>query len=316
MNYVRIIGFFLFFPFTLLPVLKNIPNFASIFSNGQISMILIADSGSTKTDWALFDLQGTSLARMKTVGINPFHQSESEIADVLATINVERTDAVFFYGSGVRPELKPVMKHLLASRFPQASSIEAESDLLGAARALCGREQGIACILGTGSNSCLYDGQQIVENTPPLGYVLGDEGSGAVLGRNFLNAIYKGTLPDSLREAFEREYELTVADVIRKVYREPLANRWMASLSVFIQKKIASYPELSDLVMRGFRDFIQRNILTYHRNDLPFSAIGSIAYYYRNELAHAASLEGLHLHRVEASPMEGLIRYHVESLKP
>ena len=285
------------------------------FSNERISMILIADSGSTKTDWVLLDPQGTLISRMQTVGINPFHQSETEIATVLATLNVERVDAVFFYGSGVRPELKPVMKQLLARRFPQALTIEAESDLLGAARALCGREQGIACILGTGSNSCLYDGQQIVENTPPLGYVLGDEGSGAVLGRNFLNAIYKGILPESLREAFEREYEMTVADVVRKVYREPLANRWMASLSVFIQKNIILYPELSNLVMNGFRDFIQWNILTYHRADLSLSATGSIAYYYQTELAHAASLEGLRLHRIEASPMEGLMRYHIESVK-
>ena len=285
-------------------------NCISISFRNFAGMKLIADSGSTKTDWVLLDDQGQSSGNIKTDGINPFHQSEQTVLSILDRVDTPPVDAVYFYGSGLRPELRPVMQRLLASRFASAMTIEAESDLLGAARALYGNEPGLACILGTGANSCLYDGVNIVENTPPLGYILGDEGSGAVLGRNFINALYKGALPVSLRETFEQDTQLTLADVVQKVYREPMANRWLASLSSFIYQHKDTCHELSMLVVQGFRDFIQRNILPYHRPDLPLSATGSIAYYYQTELAHAASLEGLRLERVEASPISGLVRFH------
>ena len=145
---------------------------------------LIADSGSTKTDWALVDDTGQILFTGKTQGINPFHLSDDDIWKILAEeLTLPEVPArVFFYGSGVTESMKPRMEHLLFQQFPQAE-VHAESDLLGAARALLGRRSGIACILGTGANSCLYDGEHILLNTPPLGYILGDEGSGAVLGK-------------------------------------------------------------------------------------------------------------------------------------
>ncbi|MDE6689371.1 MAG: ATPase, partial [Prevotella sp.] len=235
--------------------------------NGQT---LIADSGSTKTDWAL----GT--VRVRTQGINPFHQDATAIRAVLRdelTPQLEATEIrrVAFYGSGVRPELEEKMVSILREFFPQAVEIEAHGDLLGAARALCGHEAGIACILGTGANSCLYDGKQIIGNIPPLGYILGDEGSGAVLGRNFLNALYKNRLSSSIREEFEATQAVKMADVIERVYRQPMANRWLASLSVFIHRHLCE-PEVEALVMDNFRDFIVRNIVPYHRPDLPVSA--------------------------------------------
>ena len=153
--------------------------------------ILIADSGSTKTEWALGDV------RVKTQGINPFHQDDEIIRNILKdelrphlSSHLNQLRAIYFYGSGVRPELEGKMVRLLSEVFPEAAHVEAHSDLLGAAIALCGHHEGIACILGTGANSCLFDGKAIVENVPPMGYILGDEGSGAVLGKRFLNALY------------------------------------------------------------------------------------------------------------------------------
>ena len=155
-------------------------------------MILIADSGSTKTDWALQSASG-SIERFHTQGINPFHQDRSVIAEILRQellpqLDLETISNVFFYGSGVRPEQEPVMISLLQEAFPYAKQIEAHSDLLGSARALCGHNYGIASILGTGANSCLYDGETIIQNTPALGYILGDEGSGGVMGKLFIRA--------------------------------------------------------------------------------------------------------------------------------
>ena len=158
-------------------------------------MILIADSGSTKTDWLLV---AEGAYTIHTQGINPVHQSEAVIRDILCKevlpavgMSVPVVEAVFFYGSGCTPQHIPVVERLLREAFPQSNQVEVQSDLVGAARALCGRHEGIACILGTGANSCLWDGGRIVQNTPALGYILGDEGSGAVLGRMFLNAIFK-----------------------------------------------------------------------------------------------------------------------------
>jgi N-acetylglucosamine kinase-like BadF-type ATPase len=274
-------------------------------------MKLIADSGSTKTDWALTTGQGGEVVLLKTEGINPVHQSADVIRGILRSLQVdEPVDAVFFYGSGIRPELKVFMRGLLAERFTEAGDIVAESDLLGAARALCGHGEGIACILGTGANSCLYDGHGIVQNTPALGYILGDEGSGAVIGRNLLNAMYKNALPEALRQTFEQELGLTLADVIRKVYKEPMPNRWLASLSPFIHRHILQYPQLSQMVVDTLQTFLHRNVLPYNRSDLKVSAVGSIAWYYQTELAHAATLEGMGLGRVTASPLDGLIAYH------
>jgi len=275
------------------------------------NMKLIADSGSTKTDWVLTGHQGAVVERQHTEGINPIHQSEEDIRRILASLTFSQVESIHFYGSGVRPELQQKMRTLLADRYRiDESEVEAESDLLGAARALCGREEGIVCILGTGANSCLFDGDKIIENTPALGYILGDEGSGAVIGRNLLNAIYKGKLNPVVKEVFEEEMQLSVGDVIQRVYREPLPNRWMASLTYFIYRHLPDCQELSQLVVSSFQEFLHVNVTPYHRPDLPVSAVGSVAWFFRTELAHAASLECMRLGLVMQAPMEGLIRYH------
>lgn len=277
-------------------------------------MKLIADSGSTKTDWVLAD--GADVrARLQTQGINPFHQSED---DILAILRVELlpqltglpapVSRLHFYGSGVRPELEPLMTSLLQQVFPQAA-VEAHGDLLGAARAVCGRSEGIACIIGTGANSGLYDGLQIVQNTPPLGYILGDEGSGAVLGRHLLNALYKGLLPVALRETFEQQTGLQMSDVISRVYRQPMANRFLASLSPFIHEHL-DVPELSQMVVGCFRDFFSRNVAQYQRTDLPVGFVGSIAHHFHEQLSQAAAAEGFTVGTILRSPIDGLVAYH------
>lgn len=274
---------------------------------------LIADSGSTKTDWALIgSTSNASVRRLTTQGINPFHQDVSIIRRILTEELLSQLDddwkieRIRFYGSGIRPEQQCKMENLLNRLFPSATDVQARSDLLGAARALFGSETGIACILGTGANSCVYDGHDIVANTPPLGYILGDEGSGAVLGRLFLNAVYKGRLETSLRNSFEQWTGMTMEQIITRVYRQPLANRWLASLSVFIHDHLDS-PSVESLVIDNFRDFIRHNILPYGCNDLPLRAVGSIAFYYQEQLRIAAREVGISLDMVMRSPIDGLI---------
>lgn len=269
--------------------------------------VLIADSGSTKTDWAFMGM------RMQTQGINPFHQDEDTIRGILKdellpqlTSDIRHLTSILFYGSGVRPELEEKMRRLLGEAFPQAEHIEAHGDLLGAARALCNNEEGIACILGTGANSCLYDGERIVKNTPPMGYILGDEGSGAVLGARFLNALYKNRLSNEVKVAFETYMEMSMAQVIDRVYRQPMANRWLASLSTFIHQQIGN-PQIEQLVIDNFRDFIQRNITPYQRKDLPINAVGSIAFYYKEQLEKAVKEEGYTLGKIVRSPLDALV---------
>ena len=269
--------------------------------------VLIADSGSTKTDWAFMG------KRVQTQGINPFHQDEDTIRSILKeellpqlTSDITHLTSILFYGSGVRPELEEKMRRLLQEVFPQAEHIEAHGDLLGAARALCGHQEGIACILGTGANSCLYDGERIVENTPPMGYILGDEGSGAVLGVRFLNALYKNRLSNDVKASFEAFTEISMAQVIERVYRQPMANRWLASLSAFIHQQIDN-PQIEQLVIDNFRDFIQRNITPYQRKDLPINAVGSIAFYYKEQLEKAVKAEGYTLGKIVRSPLDALV---------
>jgi len=242
---------------------------------------IIADSGSTKTDWLI------GSKRISTQGINPIHQDDDAI---IAILNNEllshlspltsHPQTIRFYGAGVRPEQEERMERLLAQVFPKATSIEAKSDMLGAARALCGKDEGLACILGTGANSCLFDGKHIIQNTPPLGYILGDEGSGAVMGRMFLNALYKNRLYEGAKEEFEQFLKLNMANVIERVYRQPMANRWLASLCPYIRQHL-DQPSVQEVVVQNFRLFIRHNLEPYRRPHLPINAVGSVAHFFR-----------------------------------
>lgn len=283
---------------------------------------LIADSGSTKTDWALLSpaMYGkpAQVIRITSQGINPVHQSDNEIRQILLSellphLSIENVSRVYFYGSGVRPEKEMSMSQVLREALSCAEVVEAHSDLLGAARALCGHNYGIASILGTGANSCLYDGKAIVQNTPALGYILGDEGSGGVLGKHFLHELYKGVLSKDIRSEFEREYGLTMADVIQRVYREPMPNRFLASLAPFIHRHLSD-DAVKQIVINNFRDFFRYNIRPYGHPEMPVSFVGSIAWHFRAQLAEAAKLEGFAVGTILRSPIEGLIEYHQNNI--
>ena len=265
---------------------------------------IIADSGSTKTDWLI------GSKRISTQGINPIHQDDDAI---IAILNNEllshlspltsHPQTIRFYGAGVRPEQEERMERLLAQVFPKATSIEAKSDMLGAARALCGKEEGLACILGTGANSCLFDGKHIIQNTPPLGYILGDEGSGAVMGRMFLNALYKNRLYEGAKEEFEQFLKLNMANVIERVYRQPMANRWLASLCPYIRQHL-SQPSVQEVVVQNFQLFIRHNLAPYRRPHLPINAVGSVAHFFRPQLEQAAAAEGYTIGQILRSPLD------------
>jgi N-acetylglucosamine kinase-like BadF-type ATPase len=198
---------------------------------------------------------------------------------------------------------------LLRESFADARVVEAHSDLLGACRALCGDKAGIVCILGTGANSCIYNGKIILHNTPALGYILGDEGSGAVLGKHLLHDLYTGVLPNSVRLMFEKEMGLQLSDIINKVYREPQANRFLASLSEFIHRHLDE-EGIRQLVYSTFSDFINYHISRYGRRDLPLSFVGSIAYYYQEQLQLIVQMLDYEMGTILKSPLQGLVAYH------
>lgn len=275
---------------------------------------LLADSGSTKTDWCLVD-RGNPILRQQTQGINPVYQSEEEIErciqnELLPALNGRQPQALYFYGAGCTPALTEKMSHVLRRVLCPEGTVEVCSDMVGAARSLLGCQEGIACILGTGSNSCLWDGERMVQNVSPLGFILGDEGSGAYLGKRLVGDLLKGQTPSYLRDAFEAHYALTPADIIERVYRRPFPNRFLASLSPFIAGHLHE-PCLRRLVLDSFHAFIVRNVWQYPRyQDYPVCFTGSIAWHYREFLVEAARETGIRIGRITASPLEGLVEYH------
>ncbi|MCD8166757.1 MAG: ATPase [Bacteroides sp.] len=275
---------------------------------------IIADSGSTKTHWALID-NGSLTKEILTGGINPYFLSPEEIAAEVATgllphLGDFTPDTLWFYGAGCAfPDKIALVQQAIALSIPQAEVI-VESDLVGAARGLCGREAGIAAILGTGSNSCYYDGTQIVQNISPLGFILGDEGSGAHLGKLLAGDCLKNQLSPGIREQFLERFRLTPADIIDRVYRQPFPNRFLAGLSRFIAEN-STLPELRRIVLQAFTAFFTRNIYQYDYRNHPVHCTGSIAWHYRELLQEAACQTGVQLGKIEQNPMQGLITYHL-----
>lgn len=277
-------------------------------------MILLADSGSTKTDWCLVD-QKNNVTKVRTAGINPFFQSSEEIANELAThlvphLPTTHLESVYFYGAGCTKEKSPIVAEALKKQFEITGACEVATDMLAAARGLCGHQPGIACIMGTGSNSCAYDGKDITKNVSPLGFILGDEGSGAVLGRTLVGDVLKNQLPKDIVEAFHAEYELSNADIIDHVYRQKFPNRFLASFVPFLAKHIEN-KAIFDLVKENFRRFLVRNVKQYQGwEHLPIGFVGSIAYYFQQSLKEALAAEHMTIGKTIQAPMEGLIAYH------
>ncbi len=272
-------------------------------------MTLIADSGSTKTSWITIDGDKKSEV-LQTSGINPVRDKEEVISQVIQQVHgfVQGTvHCIRFFGAGCIPPFSTTVKHILLRHFPEAE-VHVESDMLGAAIALCGHEAGIACILGTGANSCLFDGERIVQQTPALGFILGDEGSGAALGKHLVADILKRQLPDTLIQAFEQETELTQTEVINRVYRQPQANLFLSSLVPFIHRHI-DHPAMESLVVREFRSFLKRNIANYQRPDLPIHFVGGITNSFAPQLQQAIDQEGMKMGQTILRPIEAMADY-------
>lgn len=276
---------------------------------------LLADSGSTKTDWLLTDGK-EKLLQLRTPGINAALMSREQVSSILLGELLPQLPAgeireVYYYGAGcLTDETNGNVEYVLRQCFPNVRRLEIASDRLGAARALCGRNGGIACILGTGLGTCFYDGSLIADYIPSMGYILGDEGSGASLGKHLLRNIFKRLVPEALERKFFQEYGFTYASVVEKVYREPEANRFLASLSPFILQNLDD-PSMHRLVLEEFREFFQRNVLQLSQGrEYPCNIIGSIAVLYRPILQEAADEVGVQLGIIAKSPLDGLMKYH------
>lgn len=275
--------------------------------------ILIADSGSTTTDWIVASRDNVEI-RFKTAGINPIYQDATSIAEMLLKsfpkYDFNDVERVFFYGAGcIGDDTNKVIINALQTILTNAE-IDVNSDLLGAARALCGREAGIACILGTGSNSCYYDGNEILSNIRPLGFILGDEGSGANIGKRIVADALKGLLPKQLSENLLVWCGLKYAEIIDKVYRQPYPNRFLASFARFANENIDN-PEIQRIVSESFDDFVTRNLLQYNNiEQLPIHFVGSVAANFSDILKAVLAKRNLKLGKIVQSPIEELARFH------
>ena len=278
---------------------------------------IVADAGSTKTTWFRIFPDGQRVFTI-TRGINPVLQDDASIRDIIEKeafprhlFDNAKDTPIYYYGAGCIPTQCHRMENLL-SELTHCHSVEVRSDLWGAARALCGHEAGIACILGTGANSCKYDGQDIVRHVSPLGYILGDEGSGAALGKHLVADLLKGLLPEDLQREFSSSYGWNEEDIIRKVYREPGANRFLASLTPFL-KAHATHPSIHTLLLECFDAFFARNVMPYVPGTLPVHFTGSVAFHFRNELKEAARRHHLLIGNIIKYPIEGMLKYHSET---
>ncbi len=276
-------------------------------------MILVADSGSTKTDWKLID-NNNVLETIHTEGINPFHQRKEDIEKIITTSAlttlVENVEEVYFYGAGCNfPENIRTMQNAVRTTFYDAR-IFVEHDLLAAARALCGRSAGVACILGTGSNSCFFDGKVIVQNNPSLGYILGDEGGGVHIGKKFLRDFLYKELPHSLQQKFDKEYDVSVDTVLDNIYNKYLPNRYISGFMKFISANI-EHPYMHGLVYESFYDFIDMHVTKYNQaEEHKVHFVGSIAYNFKEILQKVVIDSGLILGTVIEQPIHGLVLYH------
>lgn len=278
-------------------------------------MILIADSGSTKTDWRMIASSG-EISQARTVGFNPYFQDADSIAvelvKSLKPLVSESVTEVYYYGTGCGTESScAIVQQAIQQVFSEATTVSVASDLLGAARALCGHEVGIACILGTGSNSCYYDGEQIGYQIPNLGFWLGDEGSGGNLGKTLVtNYLLKDLAPD-LETKFEKRFPNTTRDlVLENAYKKPFPNRYFASFSKFLFDN-RSHPQAYRLVYDSFDLFFQKYICKYpDYKQLKVHFTGSVAFYYSDILRQVANDKGVTVKNIMETPIAGLTLYH------
>jgi N-acetylglucosamine kinase-like BadF-type ATPase len=280
----------------------------------EYNRILVADSGSSKTEWKVIE-GGRPAKSFHTSGINPYFLSSEEIYLLLnkeiGEGAITLLSEIFFYGTGCNSRQKEDIIRVALEKYSGCSNIFVGSDLLGAARSLCQDKPGIGCIMGTGSNSCYYDGEKIVSNIPPLGYILGEEGGGAVLGRKLLSGIIKMQLPEEIRQRFLLKYNLTTAEILDNIYTRPFPNRFLGQFARFLSEN-SDVPELKEIIITSFDEFIKRNILQYPESyRLPVHFTGSIAFHFSELLIRQIEYNGLRIGIITPSPMEKLVEYHI-----
>lgn len=277
------------------------------------SIKLIADSGATKAEWCL--VNGGKIKTIFTQGISPYFLNTEQITDLLIKelkpkLKNVSIDEVFYYGTGcANTENAKSVKKAITNVLP-GSKVAVTHDLMAAARALCGRKKGIACILGTGSNSCYYDGKKIVKNSPGLGYVLGDEGSGAYLGKKVIQYYLYGTFDDELMGRFDVTYTTNKAEILENVYKKPLPNRYLAGFARFLADNRGHYM-IENIIEDGLNDFFFNHLCKYRETwTLPVSFAGSVAFGFKDVLQDLCNSYEFDLGRVMKNPMEGLLEYH------
>lgn len=278
-----------------------------------MSIKLICDSGSTKAEWCL--LNGKSKKIVTTQGLSPYFLTTQQIQKIIEKelvpkIKNIRIDEVFFYGTGCsNPENIKSVKKALSLVFTKAK-VAVDHDLMGAAKALCGSNKGIACILGTGSNSCFYNGKKIVKNSPGLGYVLGDEGSGAYLGKKVIQYFLYKTFDEDLMDRFNAKYATNSVDILNHVYKQPLPNRYLASFVPFLIENRGHYM-IENIIEDAFNDFFFNHIYKYRESwQMPINFVGSVAFGFKDVLKEMCNAYELQLGIVIKKPMDGLIKYH------
>lgn len=275
-------------------------------------MKIIADSSSTRTEWALVD--GTTIVEHAfTTGLNPFFQTRRDLSHIIRLELPEvffrrRWDHVYFYGAGCATKEKiKIMESSLVAQF--RTPVQVESDLLGAARGLLVHEPGLACILGTGSNSCLYDGCEIVRTVPPLGYILGDEGSSAYLGKVFVADVLKGFAPSDLVHRFYERFMLNSNMLMDAVYTTSLPSRELAKFAPFLAENLDN-AYVYQMVYAAIMRFFARNLVAYDYRNTPVSIVGSTAVQFKDVLLRAAVDFGVKIAKIISYSMPGLIEYH------
>jgi len=275
--------------------------------------ILIADSGSTKTEWCL--LLGDKKKKLATQGLSPYFLTGEQIKSILEKelipkIKDAMPEEVYFYGTGCsNPANAAIVKKAIRHFFTKAT-VQVEHDLTGAAKALCGDGKGIACILGTGSNSCFYNGKKIVKNSPGLGYVLGDEGSGAYMGKKVIQYFLYNTFDEDLMERFKAKFNTNSIEILEAVYKKPLPNRYLAGFAIFLAENRGHFM-IENIIEDGLNDFFFNHIYKYRESwTLPINFAGSIAYGFKDVLKDLCNSYELQLGTVIKNPMEGLIKYH------
>lgn len=277
-----------------------------------MSRILIADSGFTKTDWRLIKPDG-SIEQARTLGINPYYQTEDEMQEVIQDLYgqmPEIMDKIFFYGTGCSSRTnRDKIAGVLRKFYPQAE-IDVNHDLLAAARSLCGDQAGIACIIGTGTNSCAFDGNKITSNIPSLGWAIADEGGGTYLGKMLVTDYYRKDMPKHLRDIFKDTFGLTKDDFLTNIYQKSMPGRFLSTFAKFIGEHIKD-PYMYQLVANGFDTFITKNVMKYEGYDkLPVHFTGSVAYYFGNILRSVAQEKGIYVKHISEHPIAGLTLFH------